>query len=160
MLECHGYTMKNNTISTLRLVKDEVLRVGGVLKFPITKDLMEQVKGSRAKYTTDLEQQKALEEKEKKEREDAAAIAEVTQNKENKLDEVDSKIRKCELSVKAANEIIEDGNKKLQEALLCKKLDRNIVQSAQSKIEIGLERKRKCENDLVALKEKRLKLNK
>ena len=55
------------------------------------------------------------------------------------MDEVDSKIRKCELSVKAANEIIEDGNKKLQEALSCKKLDRNIVQSAQSKIEIGLE---------------------
>ena len=70
---------------------------------------MEKVKGSQAKYIADLEQQKALEEKEKKGREDAAAIAEVQQDKKNKLDEVDSKIRKCGLSVKAANEITEEG---------------------------------------------------
>ena len=77
----------------------------------------------------------------------------------NELDEVRSKMSKCELSVKAGNKII-DGNKKLQEPLSCKKLDRDTVQSAQSKIEIGLKWKRKCENDLVALKQKRLKLNK
>ena len=120
MLECHGYSMKNNTISALHLVKDEIHRVGGVLKFPVTRDLMNQVKGSRGKYIADLEQQKALEEKEKKERENAAAIMEQVQNKKSKLDEVDSEIRKNELSVKAANDIIDDGNKKLQEALSCK----------------------------------------
>ena len=64
MLECYGYTMEKNTISALRLVH----HVDGVLKFPITKDLMEQVKGSRAKYISDLEQQETSG-RERKERE-------------------------------------------------------------------------------------------
>ena len=57
----------------------------------------------------------------------------------------------------AATEIIEEGNEKLQEALSTKgKLDRNLVQRAQSKIEIGIDRKRKLEGQLdILMKKKR-----
>ena len=33
LLEAHGYTIKNDTIVALRIVKDEVRRVGGVVNF-------------------------------------------------------------------------------------------------------------------------------
>lgn len=57
--------------------------------------------------------------------------------------------------MKAANKIIEDGNSKLQEALSKGKLDRNLVQRAQSKIEIGIDRKRKLESQLDTLVKKK-----
>ena len=39
MLDGHGYCMQESTIEALRLVKDELLRIGGVMKFNITTDL-------------------------------------------------------------------------------------------------------------------------
>ena len=56
LLESHGYTMQNDTISALRFVKDELNRVGGVLNFPIIQNLITQVKGARVKYMADLEE--------------------------------------------------------------------------------------------------------
>ena len=56
---------------------------------------------------------------------------------------IDGDIRHCENSIKAADNIIADANVTLQKALSVKKLDRNEVQNAQSKIEIGIDRKRK-----------------
>ena len=56
LLESHGYTMQNDTISVLRFIKDELNRVGGILNFPITQNLITQVKGARAKYMADLEE--------------------------------------------------------------------------------------------------------
>ena len=38
MLDAHGYCMQESSIEVLRLVKDELLRIGGVMKFSITTD--------------------------------------------------------------------------------------------------------------------------
>ena len=43
--------------------------------------------------------------------------------------------------MKAFNEIIEDANNRLQKTLSSKKLDRNLVQEAQCKLDIGNENK-------------------
>ena len=51
-----------------------------------------------------------------------------------------------------------DANVTLQKALSAKKLDRNVVQNAQSKIEIGIDRKRKLEESLAVLKKKKAEL--
>lgn len=37
-------------------MKDELFRVGGVVKFNITKDLISEVKGTLAKYIVDFEE--------------------------------------------------------------------------------------------------------
>ena len=50
---------------------------------------------------------------------------------------IDGDIRHCENSIKVADDIIADANVTRQKALSAKKLDRNVVQNAQSKIEIG-----------------------
>ena len=69
-------------------------------------------------------------------------------------EKIDSEIKKCEVNLKVANEIVEDGNKQLQDALSKSKLDWNKMQQAQSKIETGLEWKRKIENELHSLQQK------
>ena len=40
MLESHGYTIDNDTMAALRLVKDSIRKEGGVHKFLITKKLL------------------------------------------------------------------------------------------------------------------------
>ena len=41
-------------------MKDELFRVGAVVKFDITKDLVSEVKGAPAKYITDFEEEERL----------------------------------------------------------------------------------------------------
>ena len=44
MLETHGYTIYEDAIVTLKIVKDELNRVGSVTKFNIDKELIKEVK--------------------------------------------------------------------------------------------------------------------
>ena len=158
LLESHGYTIQNDTISALRFVKDELTRVGGVLNFPIIQNLITQVKGARAKYMADLEEKNRLrQEVEKRIKESQTAISKA-QIAKTECEKIDSESKKCEVNLKVANEIVEDKNKQLQDVLSKSKLDRNKIQQAQSKTETGLERKRKIENELHPLQQKRKKL--
>lgn len=43
MLEAPGYFMQESTIEALHLVKEEMLRIGGVMKFNINTDLILEV---------------------------------------------------------------------------------------------------------------------
>ena len=60
----------------------------------------------------------------------------------------------CKISITGANEISADANENLQIALALKKIDRNLVQQAQLKIEIGIDRERKLDETLVSEKKK------
>ena len=64
MLETYGYTINEDTIIVLRIVKDELNHAGSV-KFNIYKKLIEEVKLSYSKYEAD---QKALTETQETER--------------------------------------------------------------------------------------------
>ena len=50
MLESNGYTIDNDTIADLRLVKDSIRKEGGVDTFPITRKLLNYSFKSYAKY--------------------------------------------------------------------------------------------------------------
>ena len=69
MLDAPGYCVQESTIEVLRLVKDELLRIGGVMKFNFTTDVILEVKGADGKYIADLEQKKAIEDTIKREKE-------------------------------------------------------------------------------------------
>ena len=73
----------------------------------------------------------------------AIANAAPRQEANYKLNEIEVEILKFESSLKAANEIFEDGNNKLQEELSAKNkhLGCNKIQCVQSKIQIGIQRK-------------------
>ena len=55
MLEAPSYFMQESTIEALHLVKEEMLRIGGVMKFNITTDLILEVNRAYGKHIADLE---------------------------------------------------------------------------------------------------------
>ena len=78
------------------------------MNFKFTKELIDEVKGARSKYMADLEEKKALKEKEtiRKKVEVAASAHE----KKEELHSTNLVISKCKFSLKSADEIIEDAN--------------------------------------------------
>jgi len=160
LLDSHGHCIHEDTVVSLRIVKDWINKFGGTLKFPLTKELRQRVKGARAKYMAYLEEKKVLEEQEKRNRQEQADIARHEAQKQSIADKLNEDIERCEIGLKTAEEIIDQGNAKLHDALFGKTLDKNALVSAQTKISIGLERKRKCDKELAALKLKKMKLSK
>ena len=65
----HGYSTYEDTIIALRMVKDELLRVGGVLEFPMTHELLDSVSVSWSKYEADRLARLQAENAERKKRE-------------------------------------------------------------------------------------------
>ena len=128
--------MNGATVEHLWQVRDEILRVGEVMKFKISTKLITEVKNAHAKYKADLAQKEKLEEEENKCKKQAIANAAPRQEANYKLNEIEVEILKFESSLKAANEIFEDGNNKLQEELSTKNkhLGCNKIQCVQSKI--------------------------
>ena len=140
MLETHEYTIYEDTIVALRIVKDELNLVESVTKLNIDKELIEEVKLSCAKYEVDQKARKGLIEAQEAERnkkkEDLTKQVEATQAKEL----LDAEIIKCKSSRKVADDIIEDAKSNLHKTLSKKNVGHELAQQALSKIEIGTER--------------------
>ena len=64
LLQVHGSSTSEKTIEAFRFVKDEVCRVGGIMKFPINRELLSSVKGAHGRYVADLEAERELSENE------------------------------------------------------------------------------------------------
>ena len=109
--------MQNDTISALWFVKDELNRVGGVLNFPIIQNLITQVKGARAKCMADLEEKNRLPQEDEKRIKESQAVISKAPIAKTECEKIDSEIKKCEVNLKVANEIVEDTNKQLQDVL-------------------------------------------
>ena len=60
MLETHRYTIYEDTIVALSIVKDELNRVESVTKFNSDKELIKEVKLSYSKYEADRKAREAL----------------------------------------------------------------------------------------------------
>ena len=53
LLAVHGYSTYKDTIIALCMVKDELLRVVGILEFPTIYELLDSVSASWSKYEAD-----------------------------------------------------------------------------------------------------------
>ena len=71
LLQVHGSSTSEKTIEAFRFVKDENCRVGGIMKFPINRELLSSVKGAHGRYVADLEAERELREKEEREKKKA-----------------------------------------------------------------------------------------
>lgn len=159
ILESHGTRLDEETIIALRTVKDELCRVGGALKFPLSEGLRKSVKGARAKYRADQEERKKIAEAKKvQERIDERAVAEQKRMVQER-EEIDKELARCDANLQVASQIIEEGNKRLLDGLNSKTLDRKILQDAQSRIDTGIERKRKIEEEAASLRRKKMRLS-
>ena len=72
---------------------------------------------------------------EKTERERQASLDRKEAQQQALEEQINNDIEKCEIGIKTAKEIVEEGNAKLQDALT-QKLDKNVLISAQAKISI------------------------
>ena len=161
MMEAHGYTIDNETISALRLVKDAIHRVGAVHKFTISRKLITSCFESYNKYheyTNAKLKQKERDEALKAQKEEAVARK---QAQKRELESINSEIVSVELQMKAADEIIAEGNKELGDVLQStdkKKVDKKKIEGVQSKLAIGIGQKRQLEERLDKLKKKKVKM--
>ena len=64
LLEAHGYTIENSTITAVRLVKDRIRREGDVTKFLITPKVITYAQNSHAKYIAHRDAMKAQKDRE------------------------------------------------------------------------------------------------
>ena len=158
--ERHGKQLDESTIIALRMVKDELCRVGGELKFPLTKQLRTSVGNASTKYFADLKEQQLAKEKEEARLAAEKAVAVKLQAQQAELDNVNFELECLNNQLQAVNEIIADGNTQLGNELLRRSSDINVIQAAHSKISIGLERKTKIEDHVVELNNKKLKVQK
>ena len=160
ILDIHGYSLYEETLTALRFVKDELHRVGGVAKFPITKELLDDIKSAFSRYEADRIARKVAKETEqrKKEEEKAAAAAREVENAE--LESLNNEISAAKSSIVVAGELIMQAESDLDEALGKKgqNVQRSAIEIAHSKLKLGNERKRKFEEDLSKLEKKKKKI--
>ena len=139
MRESHGYTIDDDTVVAIRMVKDHLSRIGGVLNFNVSPAVIRYAKGAYNKYKADLIAKKAATEKEKQEKEQSRQAAHSAQQaSRSELSEIEEKIVQMKTMIQTSTEIIQEGNAQLQAAIIKKVLDRNEIQSAHAKIDIGL----------------------
>lgn len=158
ILQHHGSRLGEHTLVSLRTTKDELCRIGGELNFPLTKELRNAVKNAYANYKVHQAEKEALRKKEEEIQKRKDADAAEKEKRKTELQEINNEISKLQSYLQAANEIIHDGKESLDKALQAKTLNRNDLQAAHSKMEVGLERKRKLEDQLNVLGEKKRKL--
>ena len=124
------------TTISIRLVKDELCCVVGVMKFEINRDSIVSVKSARAKYFADLEAKKETELKNMREKEKLRKEKEEKCCKKSQLEEVNSRIKQTEIYLKSAEESILKGNEDLKKLFWEKGLNRNAIQQAQALIDM------------------------
>ena len=68
MLSVHGNAIQEDTLVSLKLIKDQLCLDGGLSKFKVTTELLKSVKTSSARYQQYLQVQRELKEKEERRR--------------------------------------------------------------------------------------------
>ena len=157
LLAVHWYSTYEDTIIALRMVKDELLRVGGVLKFPITRELFDSVSASWSKYEADRLARLQAENAERKKREQMKEENERRTVAEKQVAEIDDKIAQCKSNISVANDLIDLAQDNIKQAVEEQntKTCTQLTQQGLSKLQAGTERKRKFEEDLQKLEKEK-----
>ena len=156
LLSLHGSLIKDETIVALRMVKDYILSVGGITKVSVNKELLSSVKSARQRYESDLAAKRRLEEAKQSENEKKQEIDSLNEE----LPLIDKQLKMKENSIKVALETVEEGNKNLEKELAAPKSSKGKMQQAQLMISVGLERKRKLEEEIKELEVEKAKVTK
>ena len=152
ILQVHGTSTYETTLTALRFVKDELHRVGGELKFPITRELIKDVSSSHAKYEADRLAKAAAKEAEDRKKKEAEADALAKKAVNVDLEKVEDDISEAKSSISVAEDLITQAQSDLDKALVHKgTVARNHVETAAAKLKVGNERKRKFQDDLCKL---------
>ena len=147
--------MKEKAKVSLRLVEDELHRVGGVLKFPCTVQVIAAVKSARGKYFADVEQQRLAAEKRKSKKSCSSK-----QKQPKKELEVEANVKKPESDIQVADAIIQKSIKQLEKvvSLTSKHIQKTELQFVLSKIDISSRGKESVMKELTILRKQKKEL--
>ena len=149
LIDAHGTSLSEDMIVALRRVKHRILQVGGILNFQITRPLLESVKCSRSRYVQELKAKEEVRSKRKRDSEDSSEFL-----------KVESKIKNLETGIEVAEKAISDGSSRLERHLAKTPLDPVQLQADNALIQVGIERRKKLNDELAILTKKRCKLRK
>ena len=120
LLAVHGHNTYEDTIIALRMVKDELARVGGTCKFPITRELLDSVKDSWSKYDADrLARQQEEEAQKKKRKQDEEEKSKQLQT-DKKISGINDAIENCKSNISVANDLIDSAQESIKKSTGCK----------------------------------------
>ena len=89
---------KKKKNEALRFAKDEICCVGGVMKFPINRELLSSVKGAHGRYLADFEAETGLREKEEREKKEAEKEKEENVEKNESLAKLEMELNTKQIS--------------------------------------------------------------
>ena len=141
-LDIHGNSTKNYTIVALRMVKDQISSVEGIMNVSIYKQLLSSVQSARQRYHCDIEAKRKQGDMEKWKVNKEKKAANL--NEKVILINAEIKVKKSGLAV--ADDCISKGNQKLKNELTSSKRSNKKLQQAQFIISMGLSRKCKLES--------------
>ena len=113
LLAVHGSATQEETIESIRMVKDYIKRCGGTDNVKITKQMVNDSKVAYRRYLDYLAEKKALEEKEKEAaKKSATAVAAVSadKKKEEAINTIDNDIQTLQCGIDIAEDTIKVGN--------------------------------------------------
>ena len=152
-LDLHGNTTDEHTLEALRIVKDYLIRNGGVEDFDVTSILINKCDNAHAQYDVYLE--------EKRKQENRVIEMKAAAADENKkigdLQQIERDIGLLQNGLKMTEDIIKEGNAEINELLRKKVLDRDALSKANNKVSAGCKRKDELSIEIDSLQEKRKK---
>ena len=154
MLDVHGHSLGESTIEALRFVKDALLQYSSILDIPITRSLLDDVKDAWRRYVADLESAKKIEQEEEARKKKLEAQNKVEAEKSQELSVVRASLQQLQSSLAVADDSVKEGNDQLKQLLSQKNCTKQLLQRAQSKIEMGLKRRAELEANQDVLKKK------
>ena len=159
-LKVHGTSLKEDTITALRLIKDDVILLyNGVTNIDISMEFITCGQSARTSYKAYLEAQKLENELNEKRKAEVEANKKKEEETKGKLDQVreawvDLKMLKA--NIKVAEEVVTEGNTELGEILKKKPFNEKKLKFCRTKIDMGLKWKSELESE-VAVVEKKIK---
>ena len=167
MLAIHGTSLDDETIIALRLIKDHILKCGGMMHVKLTQDLLKSVQQSHHRYTEFLKERaekvkQADKEKERK-RLEALEASKVNDEREKRRAEIKQHEHDRDVlkeGIVVAEEVLNEINVELEKLCGGKAIDAKKIKRTQIKLSMTMDRKRKLEAEVTVVEEKMRKLEK
>ena len=156
-IDIHGCNIGEETIEAIRLVKDHIIKSGGLEYVSITN----MCGNASSKYKEYLQVKEQLAQKEAaadKANEEAVALEQKDKEKTEKLREIDVDMRFIRTAIGIADQSVVEGNDNLSCCIRSKTLDRKKIEQAQAKIDMGIKRKAELVSEMVLIEKKKSKL--
>lgn len=149
--------LKEDTIIALRFVKDHILHHGGVENFPITRQLLNYVANARNEYQKYLEDERSKSVVNEKRKREADEIEQQRKRVKKDVAQMKIAITEKETELKSAQNLVDTGNKMLENELKNKQISKQKLQQAKAMIDMGLNKQKTIKKEIDSIK---LKLEK